>query len=328
MHDKRSFNSIMNCIMICKPSESSLKKKVKVRSVEEEYLRFLIFQNLNKETAKKISIIIRRFDWATHENLIFKVLYKFLSKSNENQIKSASILLSYIKPYKQSLIINILNIFLEELRICLDRNDFYDNQHKILICMLISHFYHQKLFNSDVVFYVLYMILTYNPEWNLGRRELLVENILDHSNDTIRIQMVVTILDICGNLLNMGTKKERLLEFMHFMQLYVLSKLFLPLDVENRIINTMENLYGDKNLNIYNDFTLALKDSKKFKGFNYENNEEEKENEIEQGKDKNKEKENNDEIVNEFDRNKFNSKKEFFLFFLKKLRFLLIFNQN
>jgi regulator of nonsense transcripts 2 len=308
MHDKRSFNSLMNCVMICKPAESSIKKKVKVRPIEEEYLRFLIFQMLNKDSARKISIIIRRFDWATHENLIFKVIYKFLSKANENQIKSASILLSLLKPYRQSLIINILNIFLEELRICLDRNDFYDNQHKILICMLISHFYHQKLFNSDIIFYVLYMILTYNPEWNLGRRELISENSLDDVNDTIRIQMVVTILDICGNLLNMGTKKERLIEFMHFLQLYVLSKLFLPLDVENRIINCMENLFGDKNLNIYNDFTEALKDSKKFKGFNYEFENEGNGKEIENNKVKDEKEKENDNDVHEFDRNKFNSK--------------------
>ena len=311
MHDKRSFNSLMNCVMICKPSESSMKKKVKVRPIEEEYLRFLIFQMLTKDSARKISVIIRRFDWATHESLIFKVIYKYLSKANENQIKAASILLSLLKPYRQSLIVNILNIFLEELRLCLDRNDFYDNQHKILICMIISHFYHQKLFNSDIVFYVLYMILTYNPEWNIGRRELLAENTLDDVNDTVRIQMVVTVLDVCGNLLNMGTKKERLIEFMHFLQLYVLSKLFLPLEVENRIINCMENLFGDKNLHIYNDFTEALKDSKKFKGFNYELHDDEKEVETK----KTKEEKENDNDVHEFDRNKFNSIRIYFIFF-------------
>lgn len=305
MHDKRSFNSIMNCILICKPLENTMKKKVKVRSMEEEYIRFLIFQMLNKDTAKKVSIILRRFDWATHESLIFKVLYKYLSKSNENQIKNAAILLSHLKPYKQSIVINLLNIFLEELRICLDRNDFYDNQHKILICMIISHFYREKLFNSDIVFYLLYMILTYNPEWNLGRRELLADNPLDDVNDTIRIQMVITILDICGSILNMGTKKERLLEFMHFLQMYVLSKLFLPLDVENRVVNCIENLYGDKTLHIYNDFTEALKDSKKFKGFNYENQDQAKE-EIKETTEAGIETHNNED---EFDRSKYKSNK-------------------
>ena len=283
-----------------------MKKKVKVRSVEEEYIRFLIFQLLNKDSARKIS------DWATHESLIFKIIHKFLSKANENQIKSACMLLSFLKPYKPSLVANLLNIFLEELRICLDRNDFYDNQHKVLICMTLSHFYVQKLFNSDIIFYVLYMILTYNPDWNNGRRELLRDNPIDDVNDTIRIQMVVTILDICGGILNMGTKKDRLVEFMHFLQIYILTKLFLPLDVENRVINCIENLYGDKSLHIYNDFTEALKDSKKFKGFNFEIDDDLKDN---VKADKNSTTNNTD--IDEFDRSKFKSNlNEIYFFFI------------
>lgn len=303
IHDKRAYNSIMNCILICKPLENTMKKKVKIRPIEEEYIRFLIFQILNKDTAKKVAVILRRLDWATHENLIFKVLYKYLSKSNEMQIKNAAILLSLLKPFRQSIVVNLLNIFLEELRICFERNDFYDNQHKILICMIIAHFYREKLFNSDIIFYVLYMILTYNPEWNLGKRELTANNPLDDVSDTIRIQMVINILEICGSILNMGTKKDRLIEFMHFLQIYVLSKLFLPLDVENRVVNCIENLFGDKNLHIYNDFTEALKDSKKFKGFNYENDHEEKED----SNNKASKEKVDDNDVNEFDRSKFKS---------------------
>ncbi len=293
----------MNCILICKPIENTMKKKVKVRSIEEEYVRFLIFQLLNKDSIKKIAVLLRRMCWETHENLIFKVIYKYLSKANENQIKYASALLSLLKPFKQSIVVNLLNIFLEELRICLERNDFYDNQHKILICMILSHFYREKLFNSDIIFYVLYMILTYNPEWNIGRRELLADNPLDDVNDTIRIQMVVIILEIAGSILNMGTKKDRLIEFMHFLQIYVLSKLFLPLDVENRVTNCIENLFGNKNIHIYNDFTEALKDSKKFKGFNYEmedsNKDEIKKEDTSEAA--------NDNSINEFDRSKFKS---------------------
>jgi len=282
-----------------------MKKKVKVRPIEEEYIRFLIFQMLNKDTVKKVAVILRRFDWATHENLIFKVIYKYLSRANEMQIKNAATLLSLLKPFRQSIVVNLMNIFLEELRISLDRNDFYDNQHKILICMILSNFYREKLFNSDIIFYVLYMILTYNPDWNFGRRELLADNQLDDVSDTIRIQMVVNILEISGSILNMGTKKDRLVEFMHFLQIYVLSKLFLPLDVENRVVNCIENLFGDKKLLIYNDFTEALKDSKKFKGFNYENDEENKADKTNEDK---KTEKNNDNDVNEFDRTKFKSK--------------------
>jgi hypothetical protein len=101
----------------------------------------------------------------------------------------------------------------------------------------------------------------------------------------------------------MGTKKDRLIEFMHFLQIYVLSKLFLPLDVENRVTNCIENLFGNKNIHIYNDFTEALKDSKKFKGFNYEmedsNKDEIKKEDTSEAA--------NDNSINEFDRSKFKS---------------------
>jgi len=52
-HDERSFNSILNSIQICKPQESSLKKQVKVRPVEEEFIRFLIFQLLNRDFSQE-----------------------------------------------------------------------------------------------------------------------------------------------------------------------------------------------------------------------------------------------------------------------------------
>lgn len=270
-HDERAFNSISNCIQVCKPNESSLKKQVKVRPVEEEYLRYLIFNSLNKETIKRTAVLLRRFDWSTWEATIFKVIYKFLNMGNENQIKNCCAMLSLIKDFHPYLIYNLINTILEELRIGMDRNDFNDNQHKILMCLLVSYFYSFKLIHSDLLFYVLYMILTYNPEWNIGRRELiLADNPLDMPSDTFRIQMVICILDICGQHLNTGAKTEKLLEFLHFLQIYILSKQYLPLEVENRITTCLENLYEAHNFHVYTDFTEALKDSKKYKGLNFE----------------------------------------------------------
>jgi regulator of nonsense transcripts 2 len=268
-HDERSFNSILNCLQICKPQESTLRKQVKVRPVEEEYIRFLIFQLLNKESIKKIAILLRRMDWDKWESTILKVVYKFLNRGNENQIKYTCAMLSLLREYRVDLIFNLINLILEEIRIGLEKNDFNDNQHKILTCMLISHFYSYKLINSDIIFYTLYMILTYNHEWNSGRREFIADNPIDLPSDTFRIQMVITILDICGSHLNSGSKKEKLNEFLHFLQLYILSKQYLPLDIENKITNCFENLY-QRNFQVYTDFTEALKDSKKYKGLEFE----------------------------------------------------------
>ena len=268
-HDERSFNSILNCLQICKPQESTLRKQVKVRPVEEEYIRFLIFQLLNKESIKKIAVLLRRMDWDKWESTILKVVYKFLNRGNENHIKYTCTMLSLLREYIVDLMFNLINLILEEIRIGLEKNDFNDNQHKILTCMLMSHFYSYKLINSDIIFYTLYMILTYNNEWNSGRREFISDNPIDLPSDTFRIQMVITILDICGSHLNSGSKKEKLTEFLHFLQLYILSKQYLPLDIENKITNCFENLY-QRNFQVYTDFTEALKDSKKYKGLEFE----------------------------------------------------------
>jgi regulator of nonsense transcripts 2 len=206
-------------------------------------------------------------DWNTHEQLIFKVFYKFLSRANEIQLKNGCEVLKYLKDYHPMFMSNLLNTLLEEVRIGLDRNDFNDNQHRVWICIIISQLYCSKIIGTDMIFYVLYMILTYNPEWNFYKRELVADNPLDSPHDTFRIVMVISIIDRCGVHFT-GINKDKLDEFIHFLQIYILSKQYLPLDIENRVTNCLETLYP--NYHIYNDFTEALRDSKKFKGFNFD----------------------------------------------------------
>ena len=76
----------MNSLYVCKPIESSLRKKVKVRSEEEEYIRYLIYTCLNKESVKKVSVLLRRFDWSKWENTILRTLFKYISKGKDLQV--------------------------------------------------------------------------------------------------------------------------------------------------------------------------------------------------------------------------------------------------
>jgi regulator of nonsense transcripts 2 len=228
---------------------------------------YLLYHLLNRETVNKISALLRRMDWGNHEHIIFKVFYKFLSKSNEIQLRNGCEVLRQLKDYHPSFIQNLLNTLLEEVRIGLDRNDFNDNQHRVWVCIILSNMYVAKIIGTDLIFYLLYMILTYNPEWNFYKRDLLADNPLDSPYDTFRIIMVISIIDICG-IHFQGLNKDKLDEFIHFLQIYILSKQYLPLDVENRVTNCLENIYP--NFQVYNDFAAALKDSKKFKGFNFE----------------------------------------------------------
>ena len=51
-----------------------------------------------------------------------------------------------------------------------------------------------------------------------------------------------------------------------FLQIYILTKQYLPLDVENRVTTCLNHLNQNT---IYNDFHAALRDSRKYQGLNF-----------------------------------------------------------
>ena len=313
VHDDRAFKILTNSISICKPQEKTLIKKVKKRSIEEEYLRFLMNNCLNSDenSIKKVVALIRRFDWSKHEDMIFKVIFKYLLTNNEEKISNCCKVLFLLKNYRQKFFLNLINAVLEEIRIGLERNDFNDNQHKLILSIIIGNFYLNKIITSDLVFYILYMIITFNPQWSEGNKELMIDNPLDSPFDTFRIQMILKILDICGKKL-LSKKKENLDKFIEFLQMYILSKQYLSIEVENKITTCFDNLGG---YTIFNDFGSALKNSSVYKGLGQEMEEdlkqfEEKEaekNQITEKKEEHKEEINNN---NTFKKNEDDEEKE------------------
>ena len=312
-HDDRAFKIKTYSISICKPQEKTLIKKVKKRSIEEEYLRFLMNNCLNSEESniKKVACLIRRFDWNKDENIIFKVILKYLLSTNEDKISNCCRMLYLLKNHHQKFFFNLINVILEEVRIGLERNDFNDNQHKLILSIIIGNFYLNKIINAELVFYILYMIVTFNPQWSMGVKELIIDNPLDSPFDTFRIQMILKILDICGKKLSNSKNKdnrENLNKFIEFLQMYILSKQYLSIEVENKIIACFDKLGG---YTIYNDFSSALKNSSVYEGLGKEIDEElrqfeEKEDEKNKSVEKKEEKKKGDkklsEDMNEFKR--------------------------
>ena len=314
VHDDRAFRLITNSISICKPQEKTLRKKVKKRSIEEEYLRFLMNNCLNHEenNIKKVAALIRRFDWDKDENIIFKVILKYLLSNNEDKISNCCRMLFLLKNYHQKFFFNLINVILEEIRIGLERNDFNDNQHKLILSIIVGNFCVNKIMSTSLIFYVLYMIITFNPQWSMGVKELMIDNPLDSPFDTFRIQMILKILDICGEKLILPKNKDNLNKFIEFFQMYILSKQYLSIEVENKIIACFDKLGG---YTIYNDFSAALKNSSVYEGLGkeideelrqYEEKEAEKNKKVEKKEEEKKENKKLSEDMNEFKRDEDN----------------------
>ena len=155
------------------------------------------------------------------------------------------------------------------------------------------------------------MIVTFNPQWSMGVKELIIDNPLDSPFDTFRIQMILKILDICGKkLCNSKNKDNRdnLNKFIEFLQMYILSKQYLSIEVENKILACFDKLGG---YTIYNDFSSALKNSNVYEGLGkeideelrqFEEKEDEKTKRVEKKEEKKKEDKKLSEDMNEFKR--------------------------
>ena len=220
-------------------------------------------------------------------------------------------MLYLLKNYHQKFFFNLINVILEEIRIGLERNDFNDNQHKLILAVIIGNFYLNKIINTDLVFYVLYMIITFNPQWSINK-ELMIDNPLDSPYDTFRIQMILKILEICGKKLILPKNKENLNKFIEFLQMYILSKQYLSIEIENKIISCFDNLGG---YTIFNDFSSALKNSSVYEGLGkeideelrqFEEKEEEKNKTTEKKEEEKKEDKKLSEDTNEFKRDEDN----------------------
>ena len=118
--------------------------------------------------------------------------------------------------------------------------------------------------------------------------------------------MILKILDICGKKLSSPKNKENLNKFIEFLQMYILSKQYLSIDVENKITSVFEKLGG---YTIFNDFSSALKNSSIYEGLGkeieeelrlFEEKEEEKNKNIKKKEEEKKQQKKLSEDMNEF----------------------------
>ena len=250
--DEKLMMRVNNTILICKPESVKISKKVKELTVEEEFLVF-IFDHIKKELTPEVAVILRKFDWGLMERKIFKFTYKFLTEGKMDNIQITVQLLNELSPYHPQLITNIVNLLFEEVRISLEKNDFNNNQRVTLVCTIIATFFKYRLIKTKVIIELVYFIITYNPMWNVGIREMLPNNKWDSDSDMVRISLLITILNVAGKNIN----KEKLREMLNYVQIYILSKSYLSLEMENRIIECFNNI--SEEIEVHNDFFEVLR---------------------------------------------------------------------
>ncbi|XP_010534438.1 PREDICTED: regulator of nonsense transcripts UPF2 [Tarenaya hassleriana] len=221
--DPRQSNLVENAYYLCKPPERSARI-AKVRPPLHQYIRKLLFSDLDKSTIEHVLRQLRKLPWTECEQYILKCFMK-VHKGKYGQIHLIASLTAGLSRYHDEFAVAVVDEVLEEIRVGLELNDYGAQQKRLAHMRFLGELYNYEHVDSSVIFETLYVILVFGH----GTPE---HEVLDPPEDFFRIRMVITLLETCGHYFDRGSSKKRLDRFLVHFQRYILSKGPLPLDVE------------------------------------------------------------------------------------------------
>ncbi|XP_057981862.1 regulator of nonsense transcripts UPF2 isoform X1 [Malania oleifera] len=221
--DPRHSTLVENAYYLCKPPERSARI-AKVRPPLHQYVRKLLFSDLDKTSIEHVLRQLRKLPWGECEAYLLKCFMK-VHKGKYGQIHLLASLTAGLSRYHDDFAVAVVDEVLEEIRLGLELNDYGTQQRRLAHTRLLGELYNYEQLDSSIIFETLYLILVFGH----GTAE---QDVLDPPEDCFRIRMVITLLETCGHYFDRGSSKRKLDRFLIHFQRYILSKGALPLDIE------------------------------------------------------------------------------------------------
>ncbi|XWS75092.1 hypothetical protein CRYUN_Cryun01aG0055300 [Craigia yunnanensis] len=221
--DPRHSTLVENAYYLCKPPERSARVS-KIRPPLHQYIRKLLFTDLDKSSIEHVLRQLRKLPWSVCESYLLKCFMK-VHKGKYGQIHLIASLTAGLSRYHDEFAVAVVDEVLEEIRLGLELNDYGMQQRRIAHMRLLGELYNYEHVDSSVIFETLYMILVFG-------HDTAEQDVLDPPEDCFRIRMVITLLQTCGHYFDRGSSKRKLDRFLIHFQRYILSKGALPLDIE------------------------------------------------------------------------------------------------
>ncbi|CAJ1975643.1 unnamed protein product [Sphenostylis stenocarpa] len=235
--DPRHSTLVENAYYLCKPPERSARV-AKVRPPLHQYIRKLLFSDLDKSTIEHVLRQLRKLPWNECEPYLLKCFMK-VYKGKYGQIHLVASLAAGLSRYHDEFAVAIVDEVLEEIRVGLELNDYGMQQRRIAYMRFLGELYNYEHVDSSVIFETLYLILIYGhgtsePSGDIMEfvHESCQQDVLDPPEDCFRIRLIITLLETCGHYFDRGSSKRKLDRFLIHFQRYILSKGALPLDIE------------------------------------------------------------------------------------------------
>lgn len=213
--DSRYSTMIENAYYYSNPPESKAEAK-KERPPMHDYIRRLLYKDLNKTTIEKVLRQIRKLNWDDAENHSY-ITHCLMAVWNVRYscIHCCANLLAGLVPYQELVGIQVVDGVLEDIRLGMEVNHPKYNQRRISIVKYLGELYNYRLVESQVVFRTLYSFISFGVSM-----EDSVSSVLDPPEHCFRIRLVCILLDTCGQYFDRGSSKKKLDCFLIYFQRY------------------------------------------------------------------------------------------------------------
>lgn len=213
--DSRHAAQIENAYYFVKPPET-INVQQKVRSPICQYIRYLIFEDLNKTNVDKIIKLMRRLNWDDKD--INDYAIKCLSKAYNiryHLIRCLADLVSGISSYQDKVACKVIDTVFEDIRAGLEIHSSKLAQRRIAMAKYLGELYNYRLIDSSNILNTLYVIISLGVTFD---QDIISE--IDPPYSLFRLKLTCVLLDTCGQYFTSPISRKRLDYFLIFFQHY------------------------------------------------------------------------------------------------------------
>ncbi|CAH0546674.1 unnamed protein product [Brassicogethes aeneus] len=213
--DSRYVTQIENAYYHVNPPEIVTIAK-KERPVMHQFIRKILYIDLQKNNTDKIMRLMRKLDWTNEE--IFEYAIKCLTGAYNLKyfnIRCLANLLAGLVAYQEEVGTRVVDGVLEDIRLGMEVNLPKFNQRRVAHIKFLGELYNYRMVESSDVFKVLYSLITFGVSMDPND-----PSPLDPPNQLFRIRLACVLLETCGTYFSSGTSKRKLDYYLIFLQAY------------------------------------------------------------------------------------------------------------
>ncbi|KAJ8931717.1 hypothetical protein NQ314_015335 [Rhamnusium bicolor] len=213
--DSRYVTQIENAYYYVNPPEVVTITK-KERPVMHQFIRKLLYQDLQKNNTDKIMRLMRKLDWSNTEVATYAI--KCLTGAHNLKffnIRCLANLLAGLVAYQEEVGTKVVDGVLEDIRLGMEVNLPKFNQRRVAQVKYLGELYNYRMVESADVFKVLYSLISFGVSMDPNE-----PSPLDPPNHLFRIRLACVLLETCGTYFSSGSSKRKLDYYLAFLQAY------------------------------------------------------------------------------------------------------------